>query len=68
MAPRIPDVKKGYNQRHPFKNEGDNSTRKNTCRVSSALAVRLFDKDDMLVDNEFTQGTVVSKNVEVPIW
>ena len=61
-------MKKDHNQGRPFKNQDDNSTVKNTCEASNALAVRLFDKHGMLVDNGFTQGTVVSKGVEVPRW
>jgi len=61
-------VKKDHNQRRPFKNQADNSTGQKTCQASNALALRLFDKHGMLVDNEFTQGTVVSKGVEVPRW
>jgi len=61
-------VKKDHNQGRPFKNQDDNSTGKNTCQANSALTVRLFDKHGMLVDNGFTQGTVVSKGVEVPRW
>jgi hypothetical protein len=41
MPPGIPDVKKDHNQDCPFKNQDDNSTGKNTCQASSALAVRL---------------------------
>jgi len=59
-------VKKDYNWGRPFKNQDDNSTGKNTCQASIALAVRLIDKHGILVDNGFTQGTVVSKGVEVP--
>jgi len=51
-----------------FKNQYDNSTGKNTCQASNALAVRLIDKHGILVDNGFIQGIVVSKGVEVPRW
>jgi len=64
--PGIPGVKKDHNGGCPFKNQDDNSTGKNACKANSALAVRLFDKHGMLVDNGFTQGTVFSKGVEVP--
>jgi len=40
-APRMPIVKKDHNQGRPFKNQDDNSTGKNTCHASTALAVRL---------------------------
>ena len=56
------------NQGRPFKNEDDNSTGKNTCQASKALAVRLIDKHGILVDNGFIQRTVISKGVEVPRW
>jgi hypothetical protein len=61
-------VKKDQNQGHPCKNQDDSSTGENACRASNALAVRLFDKHGVLVDNGFTQGKVVSRNVEVLRW
>ena len=61
-------MKKDHNQGRSFKNQDDHSTGKNTCQASIALAVRLIDKEGILVDNGFTQGTVVSKGVEVPRW
>jgi hypothetical protein len=67
-ASRMLSVKKVHNQGRPFENQDDNSTGKNTCQASNALVVRLIDKHGILVDNGFTQGTVVSKGVEVPRW
>jgi hypothetical protein len=64
----MPGVKEDRNRGRPFKNQDDGSTGKNTCQASNALAVRLFDKEGMLVNNGFTQGTVVNKGVEVPRW
>jgi hypothetical protein len=67
LCPQNTECEKGP-QPGLFKNQDDNSTGKNTCQASNALAVRLIDKHGILVDNGFTQGTVISKGVEVPGW
>jgi hypothetical protein len=66
--PRNTRCEKVHNQGRPFKNQYDNSTGENTCQASITLAVRLIDKEGILVDNGFIQGTVVNKGVEVPRW
>jgi len=42
LCPRgTPSVEKDHNQAQLFRNQDDNSTGKNTCQASNALAVRL---------------------------